>query len=56
MNQKQAEKMLKRLTDTAEMLSSAQASLAETNAILVNALITSLANHAERDDTPPTMQ
>jgi hypothetical protein len=54
MNRKQAEKMLKRMADAAELLAGAQASLVETNAILVDVLIQSLASHAQQDDTPPT--
>jgi hypothetical protein len=57
MNRKKAEKMLKRLTDTAEMLACAQASLVETNGLLVEVLVQSLATHAQQsDDTPQTMQ
>ncbi len=57
MNRKQAEKMLKRLTNTAEMLACAQASLVETNGLLVEVLVQSLATHAQQsDDTPQTMQ
>lgn len=56
MNRNQAEKMLKRLAEAAEMLSCAQATLAETNATLVDVLVAALANHAEQDETPQTMQ
>jgi hypothetical protein len=56
MNRNQAEKMLKRMADTAEMLAGAHASLVETNAILVDVLISALAAHADGDDTPQTMQ
>ena len=56
MNRKQAEKMLKRMAKTAELLAGAQASLVETNALLVEVLVQSLANATERDDTPQTMQ
>ncbi|MES2323261.1 MAG: hypothetical protein V4633_13435 [Pseudomonadota bacterium] len=56
MTRNQAEKMLKRMAETAELLAGAQASLVETNAILVDVLITALSSHAQQDDTPPTMQ
>lgn len=56
MNRKQAEKMLKRLADTAEILSVAQSSLSETNAVLVDVLLQAMTNAAQQDDTPQTMQ
>jgi len=55
MNRKQAEKMLKRLADTAEILSVAQASLSETNAVLVDLLAAAMTEPTS-DNTPQTMQ
>jgi hypothetical protein len=54
MNRKTAEKMLRRMAETAELLAGAQASLVETNAILVDVLIQSLSTATEQDDTPQT--
>lgn len=56
MNMKQAEKLLKQLAATAEVLAIAQASLTETNATLVDVLVASLASRANSDDPPQTMQ
>lgn len=54
MNQKQIEKLLKRIADTNEMMAIAQAAMADTNAMVVDVVLRMNTREADTDDTPQT--
>lgn len=53
MNQQQLEKLLKRIADTNEMMAIAQAAMADTNAMIVDVVL-SMNTRTESDDEPQT--
>ena len=56
MNQKQIEKLLKRIADTNDAIAVTQMAISETNATIVNVIIGMNTRRADSDDTPQTMQ
>lgn len=56
MNQKQIEKLLKRIADNNDALAVTQMAIAETNAQIVEVILGMNTRRANSADTPPTMQ